>query len=356
MNNESHPDFHAVYTAMTTVSPHLAEAFALDLSQFHPAHRSNVGDEPLDPVPEKADQLREQMVLLVTKSLMLADRVRDAVEYAFMKGCYVMAARLLSLTDDAMAATRIMTRFSTLLEEPSRYITLAEIIAKHSKDDIWAVILFLLGGNPVRALQIAQRNAPRMTKQKGECVPSLVELALWRIARDFMSQHPKLRSVAAVDALAALRTHMINDLFDRLVLPLCVLWYAEDRWRLRHNYVDVTVVESPIAQAYLIGSKFFATNVTFYSADRAILAKSRLLYPLLHMFTMSLNVSTPKIAPSECLRFVDGFFDAHDLMFVSLVKDILTAHPHPLDSNNLPLLELMPTAVLHVMLTRKVRV
>ena len=162
-----------------------------------------------------------------------AGRVRDAAEYAFEKRDYFTAARLLVRADDAAAVTRLVVlSLSEQTFDECLIKMFADDVAQRPKDAVWASILYLLSLpsesdlKVCRALEVAQQYAQRTAE--GQSVPSLVEIALWRIARDFTTQHCTLRSLAAIDALLALRTRMGDDLFEYLALPLCVLRIASD--------------------------------------------------------------------------------------------------------------------------------
>ena len=153
--------------------------------------------------------------------------------------------------------------------------------AKRPDNSIWTVVLLLFGLDSNRALLAAQKHAHQAAEVEAG-VPSLIELALWRVAEDFTAKHPNLqedrsgkRVSTTIDALAALRIRMIGDLFERLVLPLCAFWVVSN---VRHKHISFKASElSPLAQSYLIGARL-ALGQSLASTDIAALAN--LSHPL----------------------------------------------------------------------------
>ena len=266
---------------MAAISPDLAEAFAMDLSQYKP--QSNIGSGDCDillhqllyPIPR-------HVILAVTTRLEQAGRVRDAAEYAYAKRDYLLAAQLLIKADDAAAALRLLTRATDLLYDNMRQ-ELAEEMLKRHRDTIWAAILLHCGSSSEmrnRALEVVkQRNAQRTAE--GQCVPSLTKFALWRIAQNFTAQHRTLRSVAAIDALLALRTRMIDDLFESLALHQTVVnWNNKD---LLEAAIENGDEACPLMFAYLVGASLH-TNPGCGPAREGLLKSGALLRHMIETF------------------------------------------------------------------------
>ena len=86
VNDKSHPHHDAVYSAMANISRDLADAFAMNLSQFKPpskiASRSASSLQQSDPNKEP---FKHNITRVVTTRLEQAGRVRDAAEYAYAR-------------------------------------------------------------------------------------------------------------------------------------------------------------------------------------------------------------------------------------------------------------------------------
>ena len=211
VDDKAHPDHDVVFKAMIAVSPHLAEAFLLDLSQMKQLDETgctcNQGKRLVYFTPDEKP-IQHHVILAVTTRLQQAGRVRDAAEYAYAQGEYDLAAQLLIKADDAAAATRLVICLEPLPNDGA-LTELAEEMATRFKDVVWAVILFLLSSTvrmTDRAAHVAKNIAGPTTTER-QCVPSLIEFALWRIAEDFTAAPNEYAQLTPLTIGGAAHTH-----------------------------------------------------------------------------------------------------------------------------------------------------
>ena len=339
---------------MDDVTPNLAEAFALDPFHYNGTNPLSEDEYSLDWSDfKKESPITYAATQFAVQKLEQAGRVRDAAVYAYEAGDYLTAAQLLVKADDAAAAMRLFAR----MRSPPRddvLTVVAESVAKRSKDAVWAVLLYLEAKEESgKALQVAQQYAQRMAE--GQCVPSLVELALWRIARRHVTAQPYM-STYIIDALVRLRSRMVDDVFEGLALPLLVLWGS---WRDNHDLLwHHQIADSmPLAKAFVIGVKL-ARTLRMDCDDVAVLAKHRLIYPLRQMWNllkprhrtpcrMAIRLFTirrpPRVSGAEA--------------FVPLAKEMIASDTGQIRDGylELPLSDEVPVGVVQFLLTQKVR-